>query len=190
MRNDNNYIASEEELLTIPFEIPEGDSITSERPLFTLASKSCATSGIEGISSTSLVVGSSRGSIWLLSLEYNDTVVSTTPTVIRQPDEVSPAEGGHPVTQIKYGFLLVGDDSHYFYDLNLDFMQNAIYVVLSDKGIARCTLENPSCFFLANTDSSNIRKNIAVDSVNGHVASSCICAVSENMLFQIPILSQ
>ncbi|CAJ0589937.1 unnamed protein product [Cylicocyclus nassatus] len=134
MRSADNYIVSEEELLTIPFEIPEGDSITS----------------LEGVSSTSLVVGSSRGSVWLLSLEYNDTVVSTTPTVIRQPDEASSDEGGHPVTQIKY-----------------DFMQNAIYVALSDKGIARCTLENPSCFLLANTDSSNIRKNIAVDSVNG-----------------------
>ncbi|VDO43743.1 unnamed protein product [Haemonchus placei] len=116
MRNTDDYIVSEEPL-AIPFEIPEGDSITS----------------VEGISSTSLVVGSNRGSVWLLSLEYNDTVIYTTPTVIRQSDEVE-----HSATQIEY-----------------DSMQNAIYVVLNDKGIARCTLENPSCYVLPNSDSLN-----------------------------------
>ncbi|KAK6756999.1 hypothetical protein RB195_015058 [Necator americanus] len=128
MKNADDYIVSEEPL-TIPFEVPEGDSITS----------------LVGISSNSLVVGSSRGSVWLLSLEHNDTVISTTPTAIRQSDEE-----GHSATQIEY-----------------DFMQNAVYVVLSDKGIARCTLENPSCFFLPNTDSLNPTRSVAVDSING-----------------------
>ncbi|XGW06355.1 hypothetical protein V3C99_016566 [Haemonchus contortus] len=128
MRNTDDYIVSEEPL-AIPFEIPEGDSITS----------------VEGISSTSLVVGSNRGSVWLLSLEYNDTVIYTTPTVIRQSDEVE-----HPATQIEY-----------------DSMQNAIYVVLNDKGIARCTLENPSCYVLPNSDSLNPIRTVAVDSMNG-----------------------
>ncbi|KIH67051.1 hypothetical protein ANCDUO_02620 [Ancylostoma duodenale] len=128
MRNADDYIVSEEPL-AIPFEIPEGDKITS----------------VVGISSTSLVVGSSRGSVWLLSLDYNDTTISTTPTAIRQ------AEGdGHAATQIEY-----------------DFMQNAVYVVLSDQGIARCTLENPSCFVLPNTDSLNPIRSVAVDSFNG-----------------------
>ncbi|VDM68210.1 unnamed protein product [Strongylus vulgaris] len=128
LRNVDDYIVSEEPL-SIPFEVPEGESITS----------------LEAISSSSLVVGSSRGSVWLLSLEYNDTTVSTTPNAIRQADEE-----GHAVTQIEY-----------------DFMQNAIYVVLSDKGIARCTLKTPTCSFVTNADSLNPTRSIAVDSVNG-----------------------
>ncbi|VDO18886.1 unnamed protein product [Heligmosomoides polygyrus] len=83
MRNADDYIVSEEPL-TIPFEIPDGETITS----------------LEGISSSSLVVGSSRGSVWFLSLEYNDTLISTTPTVIRQSEEEE-----HPATQIEYGTL-------------------------------------------------------------------------------------
>ncbi|KAK6045837.1 hypothetical protein COOONC_16658, partial [Cooperia oncophora] len=83
MRNTDDYIVSEEPL-AVPFEIPEGDSITS----------------VEGISSSSLVVGSSRGSVWLLSLEYNDTAIYTTPTVIRQSEEAE-----HAATQIEYGKL-------------------------------------------------------------------------------------
>ncbi|KAK6025385.1 hypothetical protein OSTOST_08719 [Ostertagia ostertagi] len=112
----------------------------NEEPLTTTLSLS-----VEGISSNSLVVGSSRGSVWLLSLDYNDTVIYTSPTVIRQSDEVE-----HPATQIEY-----------------DLMQNAIYVVLYDKGIARCTLENPSCFLLPNSDSLNPIRTVAVDSING-----------------------
>lgn len=128
MRNADDYIVSEEPL-TIPFEIPDGETITS----------------LEGISSSSLVVGSSRGSVWFLSLEYNDTLISTTPTVIRQSEEEE-----HPATQIEY-----------------DSMQNAVYVVLHDKGIARCTLEDPSCFLLPNSDSLNPIRAVAVDSING-----------------------
>ncbi|VDP14316.1 unnamed protein product [Heligmosomoides polygyrus] len=46
-------------------------------------------------------------------------------------------------------------------------MQNAVYVVLHDKGIARCTLEDPSCFLLPNSDSLNPIRAVAVDSING-----------------------
>ncbi|WKY14070.1 hypothetical protein Q1695_004699 [Nippostrongylus brasiliensis] len=128
MRNLDDFIVSEEPL-PVPFEIPDGDSITS----------------LEGISSNSLVVGSTRGSLWLLSLEYNDTIISTAPTLIRQAEDEE-----HTASQIEY-----------------DPMQNAVYVVLHDKGIVRCTLESPSCFLLPNSDSLNPIRAVAVDSVNG-----------------------
>ncbi|KJH51480.1 hypothetical protein DICVIV_02313 [Dictyocaulus viviparus] len=113
MRNANDYVISEEPI-AIPFEIPEGDLITS----------------LECISSNSLMIGSKRGSLWLLSLEYNSTAVYTTPTPIHS-------------------------------------MQHAVYVVLHDKGIVRCTLDNPSCFLLTNRDSLNAARNVAVDTNNG-----------------------
>uniref|UniRef100_A0A1I7XMJ1 Receptor protein-tyrosine kinase n=1 Tax=Heterorhabditis bacteriophora TaxID=37862 RepID=A0A1I7XMJ1_HETBA len=130
LRDANDYLISEEPI-PIAFEMPQGELITA----------------VVGISSDSVVVGSSRGGLWLLNMEYNDTLVDSTPTIMKESNG-----DGHVITQIEY-----------------DAMQQCVYAVVADRGVVRCTIEGKKCSFLANSDSLNPIRQISVDGNNGFI---------------------
>ncbi|CAD6187090.1 unnamed protein product [Caenorhabditis auriculariae] len=118
------------------FQVPAGDSV----------------SALLGLSESSLLVGSSKGGLWMVQANSNETSLENSPISIELK---APAEDAFRITQIE-----------------LDRVQKEIYFVLAKKGFSRCSFgvtEITNCITILNSDPINPVVQIAVDATNGFV---------------------
>lgn len=84
MKNIDDYVVNDDPIVA-PIAIPEGDFLTglfSPISLFSyFLSAAC------GISPSEVVVGSARGGLWKVAMEFNDTQIETDVTQLRECDE-------------------------------------------------------------------------------------------------------
>ncbi|GMT10469.1 hypothetical protein PFISCL1PPCAC_1766, partial [Pristionchus fissidentatus] len=144
---DDYVIASNPSI--IPFDLAEGDSITA----------------LTGVGSSSLVSGTEKGGLWLVSL---DPTANVNKEVSKDTNETMTTTSSPRILIVAAPQKAIRDpDGTAIKHLAYDSMEESVYAVLSTKGLVRCSLRSTGpCTFYA-SDPINPIKYIAVDSWNG-----------------------